>query len=285
LSPEAGQGTGSGQPAAAQEAGPLWWIRQPASFGAAEDLGYGLEMLAAAKQGRLQRSMRLYRPAPTVAFGQRDANLPGFAGAAEHCRALGFEPLVRKAGGRAAAYHEGCLVLDHVEPHADAIMGAKSRFSQFGQLLAGALREAGLKAEVGEIPGEYCPGEFSVHGVHPDDPERKVKLVGTAQRVVSGAWLFSSVIVVQDSAPLRRVLTEAYAALGLDWDPATAGAADDLAPSLDVDGVEAAVRRAYAGYAQLQDRTMQELLEQVLAPAGGVAPAAVAGPRRQRAEH
>ncbi|WP_372463730.1 lipoate--protein ligase family protein [Arthrobacter hankyongi] len=251
--------------------GPLLWTRQPASFGAAADLDYGLDMLAAAKQGRLQRTMRLYRPAPTVAFGQRDANLPGFANAVERCRALGFEPLVRKAGGRAAAYHEGCLVLDHVEPQADAIMGAKSRFARFGLLLAGALREAGLKAGVGEIPGEYCPGEFSVHGVHPEDPGHKVKLVGTAQRVVAGAWLFSSVIVVQDSAPLRRVLTESYAALGLDWDPATAGAADDLVPSLDVDAVEAAVRRAYAGFATLQDRPMQDLLGQVPVPAGGSA--------------
>jgi len=262
---------------AAPEAEPVWWIRQPASFGPAEDLGYGLEMLAAAKQGRLQPVMRLYRPAPTVAFGQRDANLPGFAAAVERCRALGFEPLVRKAGGRAAAYHEGCLVLDHVEPHEDAIMGAKSRFALFGNLLAGALRDAGLEAGVGEIPGEYCPGEFSVHGADPGDPGHRVKLVGTAQRVVSGAWLFSSVIVVQDSAPLRRVLTEAYAALGLDWDPATAGAADDLVPSLGIDAVEAAVRRAYAGYAQLQDRPMAELLARVPAPAGGSTGVAAAG--------
>ncbi|MFD1211651.1 biotin/lipoate A/B protein ligase family protein [Arthrobacter sp. GCM10027362] len=260
MSPEA-QAARAPQPATA--AGPLLWTRQPESFGAAGDLGYGLEMLAAAKQGRLQRTVRLYRPAPTVAFGQRDANLPGFAQAAQRCRELGFEPLVRKAGGRAAAYHEGCLVLDHVESHQDAIMGAKSRFSLFGELLADALRQAGLIAAVGEIPGEYCPGEFSVHGVHPADPEHKVKLVGTAQRVVSGAWLFSSVIVVQDSAPLRQVLTESYAALGLEWDPATAGAADDLLPSLDIDAVAAAVRRVYGDYAQLQDRPMAALLDQV----------------------
>jgi lipoate-protein ligase A len=248
---------------AVDEAGPLLWTRQPESFGAAGDLDYGLQMLAAAKQGRLQRTMRLYRPAPTVAFGQRDAKLPGFEEAVRRCRGLGFEPLVRKAGGRAAAYHQGCLVLDHVEPHADAIMGAKSRFSQFGELLAGALRQTGLTAAVGEIPGEYCPGEFSVHGVHPADPAHKVKLIGTAQRVVSGAWLFSSVIVVQHSAPLRQVLTESYDALGLEWDPATAGAADDLLPSLDIGAVADAVRRAYGDYTQLRDRPMDDLLEQV----------------------
>ena len=116
-----------------QTAGGLEWVQQPESFGAEADLRYGLELLAAAKQGRLGPTMRVYRPAPTVAFGQRDAHLPGFEEAARRCRELGFEPLVRKAGGRAAAYHEGCLILDHVEPLADAIAGAKRRFSQFGE--------------------------------------------------------------------------------------------------------------------------------------------------------
>ena len=131
---------------------------------------------------------------------------------------------MRKAGGRAAAYHQGTLVVDHIEPHADAIAGSKTRFGFFGELLAQALRGAGVEAAVGEIPGEYCPGEFSVHGTDPADPAHQVKLVGTAQRVVSGGWLFSSVIVVENSRPIRGVLTASYAALGLDWDPATAGA-------------------------------------------------------------
>ena len=121
-----------------------------------------------------------------------------------------------------------------MEPHADAIAGAKGRFAFFGEMLAEALRSAGVKAAVGEIPGEYCPGEFSVHGTHPADSAHRIKLVGTAQRVVSGGWLFSSVIVVENSAPIRSVLTASYGALGLDWDPATAGAVNDLVPHLDV---------------------------------------------------
>ena len=101
---------------------------------------------------------------------------------------------------------------------------------------------------MGEIPGEYCPGEFSVYG---SGPAGRIKLVGTAQRVVSGAWLFSSVIVVENSAPIRSVLTGTYAALGLDWDPATAGAAQDLVPDVTVDDVEDAVLAAYAQHTQL----------------------------------
>lgn len=237
----------------------LDWTRQESSFGAREDLLYGLTMLDAAKKGRLGPALRLYRPVPTVAFGQRDAHLPGFEEAAARCRALGFEPLVRKAGGRAAAYHQGCLVLDHVEPERDAIIGAKSRFSQFGELLAKGLRDARLIAQVGEIPGEYCPGEFSIHGEHPEDATVQVKLVGTAQRVVSGAWLFSSVVVVENSVPLREVLTQSYDALGLDWDPRTAGAAEDLVPGTDVDKVEQALLGAFGSYATTREIPFADL--------------------------
>jgi octanoyl-[GcvH]:protein N-octanoyltransferase len=227
-------------------------VRQEQSLGAAGDLEFGIELLGLAKTGRIGPTLRLYRPAPTVAFGQRDAHLPGFEAAAQACRELGFEPLVRKAGGRAAAYHEGTLVIDHVEPHTDAIAGAKRRFSFFGEMLAAALRSVGVHAAVGEIPGEYCPGEFSVHGLAPAFPDHRVKLVGTAQRVVSGGWLFSSVIVVENSAPIRRVLTASYEALGLEWDPATAGAVNDLVPHLDVAAIEAAVINMYGRYAPLE---------------------------------
>ncbi|MET1065671.1 MAG: lipoate--protein ligase family protein [Arthrobacter sp.] len=226
-------------------------FRQEASLGAAADLDLALELLGKVKTGQVGPMLRLYRPVPTVAFGQRDTHLPGFDAAARACRDLGFEPLVRKAGGRAAAYHEGTLVIDHLEPDADAIAGAKGRFSLFGELLAGALRDAGVDAGVGEIPGEYCPGEFSVHGSGSQDPGHRIKLVGTAQRVVAGGWLFSSVIVVENSAPIRAVLEASYAALGLAWDPATAGAVGDLVPGLDVDAVEAAVIAAYGRYATL----------------------------------
>lgn len=202
----------------------------------------GLTLLRASAQGQLPPTLRLYRPRPTVAFGQRDTRLPGFDAAAAASRASGFEPLVRKAGGRAAAYHEGCLIVDHIEPHPDAIAGSRPRFTLLGELLAEALRRVGVDARMGEIPGEYCPGEFSVHGVGNAD---SVKLVGTAQRVISGAWLFSSVIVVEDSGPIRRVLEATYSALGLPWEPSTAGAAEDLVPGVTVEAVANAVVEVY----------------------------------------
>ncbi len=223
----------------------------PPAHDAAAELDRGLELLREVAVGTRPATLRLYRPSPTVAFGQRDARLDGFRRAETASRAHGFEPLIRRAGGRAAAYHAGCLVVDHIEPAADAVARTRGRFAAFGDFFAGVLTGVGLDAGVGEVPGEYCAGEFSVHGRTGGVPT--IKLVGTAQRVIAGAWLFSSVVVVENAAPLRSVLTDVYAALDLSWQPATAGAADDLVPGVSVDVVQDALLAAYGAVVHLRD--------------------------------
>lgn len=214
-------------------------IEQSQSLGAVEDLQRGLDLLDQVRRRERGTTLRIYRPEPTMAFGQRDARLPGFERARQAAESHGFAALVRKAGGRAMPYHRGCLVVDWIEADSDAVIGSRRRFAEFGSRFSRLLTELGVPAGVGEIPGEYCPGEFSVHGGI--RLGHQVKLVGTAQRVVSGAWLFSSAIVIEDAAPLRLVLTDCYAALGLNWDPATVGAAADFQPDLTVAEVKAAV--------------------------------------------
>jgi hypothetical protein len=73
-----------------------------------------------------------------------------------------------------------------------------------------------------------------------------VKLVGTAQRLVRGGSLLGAVVLVRGGARVRAVLEDVNAELGLSWDPATAGAAEDEVPGLSVDDVERAVLDAYA---------------------------------------
>lgn len=233
---------------------PLAVINDRDSSDPTAQLARAAELLDEVKRGLRGPTLRLYRPQPTMAFGQRDTRLPGFEAAWAVSLAHGFAPVVRKAGGRAAAYHEGTLIVDHIEPAAEAMVGHRHRFEVFGELYAGVFRGLGVDARVGEIPGEYCPGEYSVYGVPgerstPRGPLRlagPVKLVGTAQRVVAGAWLFSSVFVVSDAEPVRGVLTDVYRALGLPFDPSTAGAADDLVPGLTVDNVEQSLLGMYA---------------------------------------
>jgi lipoate-protein ligase A len=185
--------------------------------------------------------VRCYEPAPTVAFGRRDSFLPGFADAVAAARRHGFEPVIRSAGGRAAAYHEGCLVLDEVMPAADSMAAIHERFTAEARHQAEALSELGVDARVGEVPGEYCPGEFSVNA------RGRVKLIGAAQRVIRGGWLLSSVVVVLSAESIRAVLEEVYQSLGLAWDPATVGAVAAEAPGVEPRDVRRALLGQYGG--------------------------------------
>lgn len=193
-----------------------------------------LDLVAA---GRRRPVLRCYRPAATVAFGRRDTFLPGFPDAIAAASRHGFSPVIRGAGGRAAAYDEGSLIFDEVMP-ADG-SAIRERFADDAHRQARALQSLGVDARVGEVPGEYCPGEFSVNA------RGRVKLIGAAERIVKGAWLHSSVIVVEAAPRLRAVLTDVYGALGLDWDPSTTGAVADEAPGTGIEDVRAALLAEY----------------------------------------
>jgi octanoyl-[GcvH]:protein N-octanoyltransferase len=184
--------------------------------------------------GELGPVLRIYRPAPTLAFGRLDRLRPGFPGAVAAAREHGFEPVVRAPGGHAVAYHDGCLVVDEILPERDPIAGMQERFARSGERLAKALRAIGVDARVGRIPGEFCPGDFTVSA-------RGIKLVGTAQRVIRHGSLLAASVAVTGGDALRAVLTDVYDALELDWDPATAGALEDVG----LDTVEDAIVGAY----------------------------------------
>jgi octanoyl-[GcvH]:protein N-octanoyltransferase len=191
-------------------------------------------------EGALRSLVRVYRPAPTVAFGRLDALRPGFASAVAAARLHRFVPVLRAPGGHAVAYHDGCLGIDEVIGEADPIAGMHERFARSAERLAGALRTLGVDARVGRVPDEFCPGDFTVNA------RGAVKLVGTAQRVVRHASLLAASVVVRDAAPVREVLRDVYRALELDWDPRTAGGVADEVAGVTVDDLERAVLDAYA---------------------------------------
>jgi octanoyl-[GcvH]:protein N-octanoyltransferase len=209
-------------------------------LGPVEELAFARVLLDSVKAGRRGATLRMYRPAPTLAFGARDRFLPGFATAIEAARDHGFTPALRSLGGRAAAYHPGSLVIDHIEPSDSFITNTTSRFTGFGEDYVEVLRGLGVDARLGEIPGEYCPGEHSVNVAG------RIKAIGTAQRVVSGAWLFSSSVVVEDPDPIRAVLTDVEAALGIDWDPSTGGSISEIHPEVTIESVAEAFAAYYS---------------------------------------
>ncbi len=197
-----------------------------------------------------------------VAFGKQDAVAAGYAGAVTAARGQGFEAVLRLAGGRAAVFHEGTIGIAHAVPEATPRAGIRQRFELTANLLARALSGLGVDARVGEVQGEYCPGTYSVSA------RGERKLGGVGQRLIAGAAHVGSVIVVSDAARVREVLLPVYAALGLDWDPATTGEVAAEAPGVTWERVRDAL---LAEYARERDLVPAELDERTLELARGLA--------------
>jgi octanoyl-[GcvH]:protein N-octanoyltransferase len=209
-------------------------------------------LLQAVARGDRGPVVRCYQPPPTVAFGRRETFLRGFVAASTAARRCGFTPVIRAPGGRAAAYDEGCLVLEEIMPAIDSLTGIRERFAADAERQAEALRALGIDARVGEVPGEYCPGAFTVNAAG------RRKLIGSAQRLVRGGWLLSTVVVIDEAANLRRVLENVYGALELDWDPGTMGAVAEEAPGVSVESVGRLMLGLYSQRYQLVPATLTE---------------------------
>jgi octanoyl-[GcvH]:protein N-octanoyltransferase len=202
------------------------------------DIAISHALLTRVATGELGATVRLYRPGPTLAFGRLDALRPGFRRAGAAARAHGLEPVVRLAGGHAAAYDADSLIYEEITPQPDVTAGLHERFRDGAALLAGALDGLGVDARVGEIPGEYCAGAYTVSA------SGRLKLVGVAQRAVRGAALLTAFVLVGGGDRVRAALVDVYEALELAWDPQTAGALDDVLPGASIAAVEEALLAA-----------------------------------------
>ncbi|MGH8915856.1 MAG: lipoate--protein ligase family protein [Acidimicrobiia bacterium] len=178
-------------------------------------------------RGDIGGVFRLHTPGSLVAFGRADRVQPGYPNAVRAAAAHGFTAVERLAGGRAAVFHESTLAFAWTVPDPEPRQGIRDRFQVIAEVMASAFKSLGLDARIGELPGEYCPGEWSVN------VGGKVKVMGVGQRLVRGAAHVGGVVVVDDGERIREVLIPVYRALGLDWDPRTAGALADRAPGVD----------------------------------------------------
>jgi octanoyl-[GcvH]:protein N-octanoyltransferase len=204
------------------------------------DIAVSHALLTRVAAGELDATLRLYRPGPTMAFGRLDALRPGFRRAGAAAREHGLAPVVRLAGGHAAAYDADSLIYEEITPQLDVTAALHERFRDGAALLAGALEGLGVDARVGEIPGEYCAGAYTVSA------SGRLKLVGVAQRAVRGAALLTAFVLVAGGDRLRAALVDVYDTLEIAWDPQTAGALDDVLPDASLDVVEQALLDARA---------------------------------------
>jgi lipoate-protein ligase A len=207
---------------------------------AALDTAVSHALLDRVSAGEEPETVRLHRPGAIVAFGPVDRHAAGFADAVAAARAAGFGCILRLAGGRAAVFHEDTIAFSWVIPDPSPRTGIRGRFAELAAIVAAAFADLGVDARVGEVPGEYCPGEFSVNA------RGATKLMGVGQRLVLRAAHVGGVIVVDGSDRVRDVLVPVYEALALPWDPATAGSLRDEIGSIAWEAAAEALIRRFA---------------------------------------
>lgn len=193
--------------------------------------------------------IRAYRPVPTVAFSRRESLMPEFAAASAAARGLGFDPVIRLAGGRAVAYDQTCLVIDLIAPldlYSDPIAAFDTGAACFRDLL----RDLGIDARVGAVTGEYCAGNHSVNA------RGQVKIVGIAQRTMRRARLLTASIVLESPERLRPVIDAVYTAMKLEWSPASLGSLRDEGMHFSLDEMAnelvTGLQQRHSGWARSQ---------------------------------
>ena len=184
--------------------------------------------------------VRLYRPAPTVAFSGLEQRLDGFREAIGEATAFGFETVIRPAGGRMVALDEHWLVLDIITPESTRAFGHRDVYHRFGEMFVQVLEQLGVEAHFGPVDGEYCPGDYSINA------RNEVKLVGTAQRVRRGARLFSASIPYSISVGVSELFDRINGLLGLEWNNETLGSVNQEVSGVTIDDLEAALLSAFA---------------------------------------
>ncbi|MBT8197176.1 MAG: lipoate--protein ligase family protein [Acidimicrobiia bacterium] len=222
------------------------------------DTAIARALLLAADSGAIGETFRIHVPGRVVAFGKRDVVSPGYEDAVAAVQAERFAAVRRLAGGRAAVFHPGTLAFSWTIPEESPRTTITRRFTAISELMVRAFSRFGLDARIGEVPGEYCPGEWSVNleGTH--------KVMGVGQRLTARAAHVGGVVVVSDAGEVNRPLLGAYRALGLEWRPEATGSLDQGAPGLEVSSVAEAIA---AELAQLGDVAPGGLPEAVVAHA------------------
>lgn len=182
--------------------------------------------------------LRFRRPRPTAAFSPQDTTHPDYERIKQQARSNGFEPVERGTGGRLTMFDEHALAITLIWPHAEPHEHTMRRYEIFSGVIVSALMKLGIDARVGELPGEYCPGKFSINA------GGRVKLVGIAQRMNRRCVQMGAIIAVERSEAACMAIADAYSTMGLPFDPGTYGAVTDLVPPLSYATVRDVMRQA-----------------------------------------
>jgi len=98
-----------------------------------------------------------------------------------------------------------------------------ARFQTLADAVVRTLRSVDVESEIGELQGEYCAGQYSVHLTG------GAKVMGVGQRLTRTAAQVGGMIVVNDSRSINEVLMPIYHLLDIPMDPRATGSVEDVA--------------------------------------------------------
>jgi len=173
-----------------------------------------------------EEALRLWTPPAAMSFGKLDLLSPASERAIAVARSGGLTPVRRLAGGRAAPIGPTTVCVGWACPGSE-IADVQRRYETMAAALVCGLGQLGIEGGPGELPGEWCPGSWSIL-------VGQGKVAGLAQRVVRGGAWAEAVVVVSGSTALRSTLDKVQRALGVAWDPSTLSALADAQPGLTV---------------------------------------------------
>jgi len=181
-----------------------------------------------------------------VGVTRRDTFRPGFPDAVEAAGELGYPVLVRSAGGGATAADLGTFGFSIIRPAGERESGRsiRDRYDEAANLVLAVFSRLGMTTEVGEVRGEFCPGD---HSIRIGDRESGMKVVGIAQGITRRATSVGGIVLVEGERELARVLGRVYGAMQLPFRPESVG-------SLRRAGYEAETQHAIEAFAAEAER-------------------------------
>lgn len=205
--------------------------------------------------GEQPATMRLYVPGREVAFGKQDTVTPQYPAAVAAAAEAGFASVQRLAGGRAAVFTEHTIAFSLAVPDSDPRTTIYERFDHITEMIVATFAVLGVESAVGEVPGEYCPGDYSIHH------DNRIKLMGVGQRLAKHGAHIGGVITVNQADLLLTALIPVYRALDLKWDPNTVGTLGDVRDGVTNEEVIAAFESVLAHHYEIsRDRVGDDLV-------------------------
>jgi lipoate-protein ligase A len=129
-------------------------------------------------------------------------------------------------------------------------------FKFVSSILQDALGSLGFSCSIGELSGEYCPGQYSI-GI-----ENKIKIAGIAQRIVANAVYVGGFIVVSNADLIKDILVPVYKHLDIGWDSNTVGSLENYKSDIKKNDVVEAIKDKLSSHYKFEKLIIDEELIQ-----------------------